>query len=214
MNTWGVLVAGGAGTRFGRLKQLEPLSGRRVLDWSIDTLRSVCSGVVVVIPHELVGQIEIPNADRVVAGGVDRSASVRAGLDAVDQEASHVLIHDAARPLASVALASRVLAALADGAVGVVPVIAIGDSLRTTSGRSVDRSGFVAVQTPQGFEIEALRSAHESAPSATDDAGLLDRLGLTVRHVEGEATNLKITEPHDLLVAKVLLGSVDEDAAR
>lgn len=214
MNTWGVLVAGGAGTRFGRLKQLEPLLGRRVLDWSIDTLRPVCRGVVVVIPPELIDDIEIPTADRVVAGGADRSASVRAGLDAVAQDATHVLIHDAARPLASVALASRVLAALVDGAAGVVPVIAIGDSLRTTAGEAVDRSGFVAVQTPQGFEIGALRSAHESAPSATDDAGLLDRLGLAVRHVEGEVTNLKITEPHDLLLAKVLLGSVDREVAR
>lgn len=204
MNPWGVVVAGGAGTRYGRMKQLEPLSGRRVIDWSVAALRPLCGGIVVVLPSDLVGEVDLPEADRIVAGGADRSASVRAGLAAVAPETSHVLVHDAARPLASTDLVERVLAALGEGAHGVVPVVAVSDSLRTVDGEPVDRSRYVAVQTPQGFEVEALRSAHASGLSATDDASLLDLAGYAVRHVAGEQTNLKITEPHDLRLAEVL----------
>lgn len=198
-------MAGGAGNRYGRLKQLEPLRGRRVLDWAVDALRSACTGIVVVLPADLVDSVTVLGVDRVVAGGLDRSASVRAGLAAVGADATHVLVHDAARPIASKALVERVVAALSDGASGVVPVVALSDSLRTTDGRPVDRDQFVAVQTPQGFDIAALRAAHASADTATDDASLLHRLGLDVRHVDGEVTNLKITEPHDLRLAEVLL---------
>lgn len=205
MNLWGVLVAGGTGTRYGRLKQVEPLCGRRVLDWSVDALRSACSGVVVVVPAGLVDEIIVPSADRVVGGGSDRSASVRAGLAAVSRAATHVLVHDAARPLASAVLVARVVAALEEGATAVVPVVPVSDSLRTVEGEPVDRSRFVAVQTPQGFSIDALRSVHASGSSATDDASLLSHAGFEVRHVEGEASNLKITESHDLRLAEVLL---------
>ncbi|MCP3988031.1 MAG: NTP transferase domain-containing protein [Actinomycetia bacterium] len=205
MNPWGVVVAGGTGSRFGQLKQLAPLGDRRVLDWSVQLLQEACEGVVVVLPQPFVGQIEVEGADAVVAGGADRSASVRAGLSAVGAGATHVLVHDAARPLASAALVERVRGALEAGAEGAVPVVAVSDSLQTVDGVPVDRSRYVAVQTPQGFEIGLLRQAHASNPSASDDATLLARLGLSVCHVEGELTNLKITEPHDLHIAEVLL---------
>ncbi len=203
MTPWGVIVAGGSGSRFGRPKQFEPLRGRRVVDWSVAALGRCCAGVVVVVPAEDLDREY--GADRVVAGGADRSASVRSGLDALPPEATHVLVHDGARPLVPDEVVRRVLAALVDGAPAVVPVVPVTDSLRTTGGESVDRSRFVAVQTPQGFELATLRRAHDGDRSASDDATLVTELGIEVRHVDGAARNLKITEPHDLAVAEVLL---------
>lgn len=205
MSAWGVVVAGGSGTRFGARKQLENLGDRRVLDWSVDALAPVCDGIVVVVPADSVAETKVEDADAVVGGGATRSDSVRAGLAALGPGATHVLVHDAARPLATPALAVRVLEALRNGASGAVPVVDVSDSLRTRDGKSVDRSRYVAVQTPQGFALEALRAAHASGEVASDDASLLDTLGLEVVHVDGESTNLKITDPHDLQIAEVLL---------
>jgi len=206
MDLWGVVVAGGGGSRYGGLKQFELLAGRRVLDWSIAALAPVCRGVVVVVPASvLAGPLHLPPQATAVAGGDTRSGSVRAGLDALPPAASHVLVHDAARPLVTAAVVVRVRDALAAGAVAAVPVVPVTDSLRTVDGRPVDRGGLVAVQTPQGFQVDVLRSAHGAGDTATDDASLVDRLGLTVVHVEGDPANMKITDPHDLRIAEVLL---------
>jgi len=205
VNAWGIVVAGGSGARYGGLKQLAELGGRRVIDHSIAALRSVCSAVAVVVPPELVEEVTFEDVAAVVAGGASRSASVRAGLQVVGVDATHVLVHDAARPLASPALCRRVVDALRAGADGAIPVVAVADSLRTVEGEPVDRAAFVAVQTPQGFDVEVLREAHRRGGDATDDATLVDRLGRSVVHVEGEPTNLKITESHDLRVAAALL---------
>ncbi|MDH4365327.1 MAG: 2-C-methyl-D-erythritol 4-phosphate cytidylyltransferase, partial [Acidimicrobiia bacterium] len=150
-------------------------------------------------------QLQLPMDVVGVAGGHTRSDSVRAGLDALPVSASHVLVHDAARPLVTAEVVGRVRDALAGGAVAAVPVMPVTDSLRMMEGRAVDRSGLVAVQTPQGFRVDVLRLAHSEGDTATDDASLVDRLGLTVVHVEGDPTNMKITDPHDLRIAEVLL---------
>lgn len=205
MDLWGVVVAGGGGSRYGGLKQFEPLAGRRVLDWSIAALAPVCRGMVVVVPASAPARLHLPSGVTAVAGGDTRSHSVRAGLDALPPAASHVLVHDAARPLVTADVVARVVDALAAGAVAAVPVVPVTDSLRTVEGRPVDRSGLVAVQTPQGFRVDVLRSAHDAGDTATDDASLVDRLGLTVVHVEGDPANVKITDPHDLRIAEVLL---------
>ncbi|MGI9611775.1 MAG: IspD/TarI family cytidylyltransferase [Acidimicrobiales bacterium] len=205
VNAWGIVVAGGSGARYGGLKQLAELGGRRVLDHSLSALRTVCTGVVVVVPPDRVDEVVVDDADAVVGGGDTRSASVRSGLAAIGPDASHVLVHDAARPLASPALCRRVVDALRLGADAAIPVVEVTDSLRTVDGKPVDRAGFVAVQTPQGFDVEVLREAHRSGEEASDDATLVDRLGRSVAHVEGDPTNLKITEPHDLRLAEELL---------
>lgn len=205
MDLWGIVVAGGGGSRYGGHKQFELLAGRRVLDWSIAAMTPVCRGVVVVVPASALDGIHLPPGVTAVAGGQTRSASVRAGLDAVAPTATHVLVHDAARPLVTAEVVGRVADALAAGAVAAVPVVPVTDSLRTVEGRPVDRSGLVAVQTPQGFQVDVLRSAHGEGDTATDDASLVDRLGFTVVHVEGDPTNMKITAPHDLRLAEVLL---------
>lgn len=210
MRVWGVVVAGGSGARFGGLKQLATLGDRRVIDHSIAAVAPACEAVVVVAPPVAIDGpqaegLQFDGLATVVPGGASRSASVRAGLAAIGRDATHVLVHDAARPLASPSLCRRVVDALQAGAVAVVPVVAVSDSLRTIDSEPVDRSRFVAVQTPQGFDVDVLREAHRLGGDASDDATLVDQLGRRVVHVEGEATNLKITEPHDLRTAEVLL---------
>ena len=199
---WAVVVAGGSGARFGGLKQFSPLGGRTVIDWAVDALQ--CAGrTIVVVPAEHVEAIKVDNAT-VVAGGATRSDSVRAGLAALPATADRVLIHDGARPLVSSDVVGRVAAALehADGAVPVVPVT---DTLRTTAGEPVDRSLFVAAQTPQGFWVRAISDALGNDAEATDDATLVTQVGGTVVHVDGDPSNLKVTVADDLVVAEAIL---------
>lgn len=211
METWAVVVAGGSGTRFGRPKQLALLSGRRVIDRSIDALRPHCAGIVVV-GSEAVGTAEELAVFAVAPPGETRSESVRSGLSHLPSTATHVLVHDAARPLVPVAVVSSVIGALSKGAMAVVPVTPVTDTLRATSGGTVDRSSLVAVQTPQGFELSTLKAAHVDGSEATDDAAVIERSGVPVVHVDGSPVNLKITFPHDLLVAEALLkASIDRE---
>jgi 2-C-methyl-D-erythritol 4-phosphate cytidylyltransferase len=162
------------------------------------------AGVVVVVPSEVAHRAELL-ADVTVAGGSTRSASVRAGLAAVPALATHVVVHDAARPVPVAEVWQRVLGALAGGAEVVVPVVPITDTLREREGKTVDRSRFVAVQTPQGFRVDVLRRAHEQAADATDDASLAEAAGAKVSTVDGDPRNLKITEPWHLSIAELLI---------
>lgn len=210
MEIWAVVVAGGSGARFGRPKQLAMLGDRRVIDHSVQAVSRHTAGVVVVGTDE-VGTASGLGVAAVVPGGETRSESVRCGLAALPDSATHVLIHDAARPLAPSAMIGRVVSALVGGANAVVPVIPVVDTLRSVDGGTVDRSSLVAVQTPQGFERRTLAAAHAGGAEATDDAAVIERSGTPVAHVEGSRWNLKITFPHDLVVAEALLGSVEPD---
>lgn len=193
---WAVVVAGGSGTRFGGAKQYVELVGRPVLDWSVASAATVADGVVVVVPADHLDR-SVGGADHVVAGGATRAASVRSGLAAVPDDAEVVVVHDAARPAATSSLFERVVGAVRSGADGVVPVVAVADSLRSLDGGVVDRSRVVAVQTPQAFRADRLRAAHAGEPDASDDATLVERAGGSIELVEGEMTNVKLTHPHD-----------------
>lgn len=199
-----MVVAAGQGSRFGGAKQYAPLAGRRVLDWSIDAARTAAAGVVLVVPARRVGTAE-PAADVVVAGGATRSASVRAGLACVPDDAGVVVVHDAARPLASAGLFGRVVDAVRAGADAAVPGVPVVDTIRRRDGRPVERDQLVAVQTPQAFRAAALRGAHVGQPEATDDATLVEAAGGRVVVVPGDPCNRKITDPADLLLAERLL---------
>jgi 2-C-methyl-D-erythritol 4-phosphate cytidylyltransferase len=212
-STWVIVVAAGSASRFGRPKQYEPLGGRRVVDWSLAAARTVADGVVLVVSPERAGDTE-PLADAVVPGGTTRSASVRAGLAAVPPEASVVLVHDGARPLAGHDLFARVVAAVAPGVDAVVPAVPVTDTVRRRGGGPVDRGDLLAVQTPQGFRAAALRDAHRGEPEATDDVTLVEAAGGKVVVVDGSPANLKVTHPADLVVAEALLASGDGPAAR
>jgi 2-C-methyl-D-erythritol 4-phosphate cytidylyltransferase len=200
---WAVVVAAGSGTRFGRPKQYEPLAGGRVLDRALRDARAACDGVVLVVAPERAADPE-PEADRVVAGGSTRSASVRSGLAAVPPEAAVVVVHDGARPVAPLALWRRVITAVEGGADAAVPVVPVTDTLREIGVGAVDRGRFEAVQTPQAFTADALRAVHRDAPEGTDDASLVEAAGGRVVTVEGDPSNLKITSPVDLVVAEAL----------
>ena len=117
-----------------------------------------------------------------------------------------IVVHDAARPLASPSLFGTVVAAVRAGAGGAVPGLAIPDTVKRVEGELVrgtlDRRELVRVQTPQGFVAEVLRRAHAGEPEATDDASLLEALGIPVVVVAGEEHNLKITTPPDLALAE------------
>jgi len=207
VETWAIVVAAGEGRRFGQPKQFAVLGGRPVIEWSLEASRSVARGVVAVVPASFVGTRAIgKTADRVMAGGPTRAASVRRGLAAVPENAEIVVVQDAARPLASPELYRAVVDAIVAGADGAVPAVAVADTIkRVRNGHVVetlDRSELVAVQTPQAFRAAALRRAHEDEPEATDDAGLLEALGLSVTVVPGEYHNLKLTSPDDLAIAE------------
>lgn len=205
-STWVIVVAAGSGSRFGGPKQYAPLLGRRVVDWSLEAARSVADGVVLVVPPDRAGEHE-PGADRVVAGGDTRSASVRAGLAAVPDDATVVLVHDGARPVASHALFRSVVDAVLAGAEVAVPVQPLVDTVTDEHGVPVDRDALRAVQTPQGFAADVLRRVHATGPEATDDASLVVAAGGRLRQVSGERWNLKVTEPADLHVAETILES-------
>ena len=174
-----------------------------MLQWSVDAARAVADGVIAVVPvAHLDDPAAVGGADRVVAGGATRSESVRAGLAAVPLTAVVIVVHDAARPLASPALFRAVVAAVAGDAAGAVPGVPLADTVKWVEAGSVvetfDRSRLVAVQTPQAFLATALRDAHAPGLDATDDSALVEALGLRVAVVPGEASNRKITEPSDL----------------
>jgi 2-C-methyl-D-erythritol 4-phosphate cytidylyltransferase len=209
-DVWAVVVAGGSGTRFGSKKQYALLAGRPVLDWSLDAARAACAGVVLVLPVDDTAEPDRSwDADVVVAGGVSRSDSVRAGLAAVPAAARVIAVHDAARPLAGPAIWGRAIEAVRHGADGAVPVVSVTDTIKSvgTDGALVtlDRAGLVAVQTPQAFAAHALRRAHRNGDDATDDAALVEADGGTVVLVPGHPHNLKVTHPADLLVVAALL---------
>lgn len=222
---WTILVAAGEGRRFGGPKQLQPLGGRRVIDWAVEPAMGVSSGVVVVAAADQVDLLrdgpEALGADRaggsgngteiiVTAGGATRSESVRAGIAATPGDAEVIVVHDAARPLATGALFAAVTSAVAAGHDGAVPAVAVTDTIRHADGGSLDRSQLRAAQTPQAFRAEVLRRAHSGRAEATDDATLVEDAGGTVTLVEGDADNLKITAPGDLQVAEALLAARSE----
>lgn len=202
---WGILVAAGRGDRFGQPKQFCDLAGTRVVDRSCQLLAPACDGLVVVLPAGTAWDGPgIP-----VTGGETRSGSVRAGLRAVADAADVIVVHDAARPLATRTLLDSVLDAVRAGADAAVPAVPVPDTLKRVDGtrvvETVDRSDLVAVQTPQAFRAEALRAAHATSADASDDAALVELAGGTVVVVPGDPRNLKLTRPADLSVAAALL---------
>jgi 2-C-methyl-D-erythritol 4-phosphate cytidylyltransferase len=213
-----VIVAGGAGTRFGGpvRKQYLRIRGEPVLLRAIRPFlhHPRISSVVVVLPAEDVADppdwlVDLPI--RIVAGGAERGDSVRSGLLATPDDAASVLIHDGARPFVSADIIDRVLDGCAhDGAIAAVPAT---DTIQRVSAtglinRTLDRSVLWHAQTPQGFPragiLKAYRRAEEEGISGTDDAGLYARYAGSVRVVMGAYDNLKVTRPDDLPIAEAI----------
>jgi 2-C-methyl-D-erythritol 4-phosphate cytidylyltransferase len=216
-----LIVAAGRGERlgFGRPKALVPLCGQPMLAWSVGSLRAVpaVSQIVVALPVDALDAA--PDGVTVVAGGAQRSQSVRAALAAASADADLVIVHDAARPLATPDLFTQALEALAlaPEADAVIAATPVSDTIKEVAddGRSVtrtlDRARLWAVQTPQVFRRPALERAlveasDELLSQATDDAWLIERAGGVVHVIGSDPGNLKITTPEDLRVAELLLG--------
>ena len=206
-----LLVAAGSGERLGasRPKAFVTLAGRPMLEWSVDALRAAgLDRVVVALPS---GE-DAPAGCVGVAGGETRSASVLRALTAAG-EGERVVVHDAARPLVSAALFSAALEALSDAdcAIAAAPmtdtVKEAGPDHRVVA--TLDRSRLWAIQTPQAFRREALERAldvpDDVLAQATDDAWLVERAGGRVVVVPSSPANFKVTTPHDLRVAELLL---------
>lgn len=216
--TWCVLVAAGAGERLGAdlPKAFAPLGGRPLLAESLERLDASdwIDAVVVVAPPGweepailLAEELVATRVAEVVTGGATRAASVAAGLAEVPADALVVVVHDAARPLVGDAILERVLTPLGEGYDGVVPGLALSDTVkRAESGvvvETVDRDGLVAAQTPQAFFAETLRRAYAGdLAGATDCASLVERGGGRVRVVEGDPRLLKVTTRDDLLLVE------------
>lgn len=210
MQTWVIVVAAGAGRRFGAAKQFLALGGERIVDRALRVARRHADGVVVVLPRGCVW--DGPPVDAATEGGPTRSASVRAGLERVPESAEVIVVHDAARPLASDVLYDAVIAAVAEGADGAVPAVAVADTVKRVRGSrivaTIPRDDLVTVQTPQAFAAERLRAAHGTEAEGTDDAALVEAAGGVVVVVPGEPANLKVTDRDDLARAEALLAEL------
>lgn len=210
-----LIVAAGQSSRFGAEipKPYHNLNGKPVLRHAIEAFarHPEIDGVRVVIRREdhpryrqaVDGLSLIP----CVVGGASRQESVRKGLESLAQHRpARVLIHDAARPMASAALISRVLAAL-DEAPAAYPALPVADTLRRGDGTTLDRTGIFSVQTPQGFEFEGILEAHRrfADHSATDDIALAGMADMAQIAVPGERCNFKITERDDFSLMQRLM---------
>jgi 2-C-methyl-D-erythritol 4-phosphate cytidylyltransferase len=197
VSVWTIVVAAGSGERFGAAKQFEPLAGSTVLEWSLVPALAVSDGVIAVLPDG--ASWDPPPGVTIVGGGATRSDSVRCGLAVVPVRAEIVVVHDAARPLASADLFRSVVAVVRAGADAAIPGVAVADTVKRVRGaevvETVSRDELIAVQTPQAFRASALRAAHETGAEATDDAALVERIGGRVIVVPGEPANSKITNP-------------------
>jgi 2-C-methyl-D-erythritol 4-phosphate cytidylyltransferase len=210
-----LIVAAGRGERLGRgqPKALVPLAGRPMLHWSVDALRGVdaVTRIVIALPADALDQA--PEGTVSVAGGQFRSQSVKAALSAAG-EGDPVIVHDAARPLATAQLFARSLSELEQsGADAVIAARPVTETIKEAEGpvvlRTVDRARLWAVQTPQVFRRSALEAAladDELLSRATDDAWLIEQRGGEVRVISSAEPNLKVTTPEDLRLAELLLG--------
>lgn len=244
-----IVAAAGFSSRWGGLRSKldEDLGGRPVLHRTVELFntRDDVSQVIVAGPHddEAFADFSLKHADRLSllgaalcrGGKTHRYETVQAALDHVNDDATHIAVHDAARPCAPGALIDRVFAA-AHSNPAVVPALPVADTIKRTSEsvatsaevdpldaalglgsddakparvvtETLDRTGLVAVQTPQVFSADVLRRAYQQDDLAsTDDAALAERVGETVTVVEGDPHNIKLTLPKDLTIARAILG--------
>lgn len=216
---YAIIVAGGRGLRMGGElpKQFLPLCGKPVLMRTLELFEGEVSQIILVLPEdhipfweELCERYHFTLPHTVALGGETRFHSVRSGLSHLPQEGL-VAVHDGVRPLVSSALIRRSFEE-AERSGAALPTCPVTDSLRLRQeeGKSeaVDRSRYVAVQTPQTFDLGRLQQAYEQAysPLFTDDASVYEAASLgTITLVAGEETNIKLTTPRDLLLAELLL---------
>lgn len=215
-----VIVAAGNASRMGGIdKVMAPLEGEPMIVGTVRAFQQceAIKEIVIVTRADLIVPISdlckaMGKVKAVVAGGSSRQESVERGLAALSNRVKLAAIQDGARPLVTVELIDRVVrAAHSYGAAA--PAIPVKDTVKVVQGGVVkytpDRSTLQAVQTPQVFDFDMLRGALEKAKqdgaAVTDDCSAVERLGMSVKIVEGDERNLKVTTPMDLKIAEMLL---------
>lgn len=226
MSTLAIILAGGTGTRFNspEPKQFLEIGGKTLLALCLERFQEHpgIDGIILVSPADRLAMAEntvadgpFPKVIRVLAGGRTRQESSAIGVAAVPEGVENVLVHDAARALVPVAIITRVLEAMSYSR-AVMPVLPVNDTtIRVDDAGEVaavlDRAKLRRVQTPQGFKLEIIRLAHEKARAGGvtdvgDDCSLVLRFGLApVATVPGDAYNIKVTYPADLVLGEAIL---------
>jgi 2-C-methyl-D-erythritol 4-phosphate cytidylyltransferase len=226
LKTSAIIVAAGSGVRLGSdvPKAFVKLGGRTMLSYSLVTVRQVTSisEIVITIPEgfETAARAEVAAARlaipvKITPGGVERQDSVRIALALTSAECDLVIVHDAARPLATPAIfESCLIAAMRAGAA--IAAIPVSDTLKRVTDSAITatiaRTNLWQAQTPQAFRRDILIAAHHRAFSekiaATDDADLVERTGARVEVVEASTSNIKITTPSDLAIVEAILAAL------
>ena len=205
-----LIPAAGSGERFGAPipKALVQLNGRTLIEHAVLNLGPIATQIIVAAPVGFEAEFRkiLGDAVTVVTGGSTRTKSVKIALESIAPEIEYVLVHDAARPLASGELGQRVIDALAAGDVAVIPALSVSDTIKEVDAANYvvstpNRERLRAVQTPQGFARETLVKAHMQNIEATDDGALVEAMRGKVKLIEGENCALKITNPEDLASA-------------
>ena len=219
-----VIVAAGTASRMGGIdKVMAPLRGEPMIARTVRTFQNcdAISEIVIVTREDLILPItglcrEMPKVKAVVCGGKSRQESVARGLNALSDKVKLAAIHDGARPLVTWEVIDRaVRAANTYGAAA--PAIPVKDTIKVVEGRIVkntpDRATLFAVQTPQVFDFDLLRGALKKAEAdgaaVTDDCSAVERMGMSVKIVEGDERNIKVTTPIDLKIAEMLLEEME-----
>ena len=225
MKASAIIVAAGSGVRLGSTepKAFVKIDGRTMLSYSLVTLRQINSigELVIAVPEgfENSARAEVAAAGvtlpvKITAGGIERQDSVRIALELTSAESELVIVHDAARPLATPAIFEACLTA-ASRAGAAIAAIPVSDTLKRVTDRTVTatiaRAGLWQAQTPQAFRRDLIIAAHQRAFRenilATDDADLVERTGAPVEVVEASTANLKITTQSDLAIVEAIIAA-------
>lgn len=215
-----VIVAAGSASRMGGIdKVMAPIGGEPMIVRTVRTFQQ-CDAIreiVIVTRQDLIVPImdlchEFDKVQMVIVGGASRPESVAAGLSALSDKVKLVAVQDGARPLVSWQVIDRTVRA-ANSYGAAAPAIPVKDTIKVVSGGIVketpERSGLQAVQTPQVFDIDLLRGAllqaAQDGAEITDDCSAVERLGMSVKIVEGDERNIKVTTPLDLKIAELFL---------
>ena len=218
--TAAIIAAAGMGNRLGANlpKSLVKLLDKTLVEHAVANLSPVCQLIIVTAPKGYEAQYSKILGDQVsvITGGVLRSDSIRLAISKIPSNYEYVLVHDAARALASTTLASSVLNQLIQGEQAVIPALDVIDTIKEVDNNgyvrsTLNRASLKAIQTPQGFSRSVLERAHQASEDATDDAALVEALGIAVKVVTGEQCALKITTPSDIASAlKFLIPDSDK----
>ena len=209
-----IIAGAGLGNRLGAdlPKALIQLDGITLVERAFAELSPVVDEIVITAPGGFEPQFQalVGESAKVITGGVLRSDSVNLALNSLSPTIEYVLVHDAARALASRDLAERVLNELRAGEQAVIPTLNAVDTIKEVDGKGYvrntpDRAALRTVQTPQGFSLSVLKRAHQASDDATDDAALVEALGIAVKTIPGETRAMKITNPDDIAVALTFL---------